>query len=88
MSSQPELIVESDRIGNSQGPSRVDANYFDPQGFQELQRALSHDDPKEDARSAITDSTIDVDDNFDFGRKLQRIVKKWANRLTSRTDAN
>ncbi|KAF8329222.1 pleiotropic drug resistance ABC transporter [Amanita rubescens] len=76
MSSQPELIVESERMGNSQEPSRVDANYFDPQGFQELQRALSHDDPKEDARSDITDSTIDVDHNFDFGKKLQRIVKK------------
>ncbi len=63
-------------MGDSREPSRVEANYFDPQGFQELQRALSHDDPKEDARSDITDSTVDVDDNFDFGKKLQRIVKK------------
>jgi ATP-binding cassette, subfamily G (WHITE), member 2, SNQ2 len=85
-SPHPELIVESDRAPspdsirtrprNEASVSRVNLNYFDPEGVEDLKRSLSHDDPNADALSFISDNTVIVDDNFDFKKMLQRTVKK------------
>ncbi|KAF8329221.1 pleiotropic drug resistance ABC transporter [Amanita rubescens] len=56
--------------------SRVDLNHFDGEGVDDLKRSLSHDDSNADARSEVSDRTIIVDDNFDFGKTLLRMVKK------------
>lgn len=64
------------RPRNEASVSRVNLNYFDPEGVEDLKHALSHDDPKADALSLVSDNTVIVDDNFDFRKMLLRTVKK------------
>ncbi len=83
-SSRPERIAGSDRsraltpdyiqTTPRDGYSVVD--HFDGQGVDGLKRSLWYDDPNADARSEVSDRTIIVDDNFDFGKTLLRTVKK------------
>lgn len=70
----PDSIQTTSREGSS--ISRVDLSHFDGQGVDNIKRSLWYDDPNDDACSEVSDTTIIVDDNFDFEKTLQRMVKK------------
>lgn len=65
--------------------SHVDVEFFDPTGVQELRRTLTEKSIQERTHrthtrtSESTDTTLRVEEeNFDFGRALRQVVKKWA----------
>ena len=70
----PDSIRTTPREGSS--VSRVDLNHFDNEGVDDLKRSLWLDDLNADARSEVSDRTIIVDENFDFGKTLLRMVKR------------
>lgn len=62
--------------------SRVDVDFFDPDGVRNLNRTLSHmsagrvvDDAQ--SFSAISDDTLITDGPFDFERTLRTMMKRW-----------
>lgn len=70
------------RRGNS-SVSRVDVDFFDPAGVQELRRTLTQQHDEEKAKghrsSTSSDRTLDVkteDEPFDFAKTLREIVRK------------
>ncbi|KAF8623914.1 hypothetical protein AX15_006135 [Amanita polypyramis BW_CC] len=61
--------------------TRVNLDYFDPEGVQGLKEELSTqqipaDDARSEAQSSTSDVTITVDGNFNLEKTLQRVVKR------------
>lgn len=68
--------------GNGSGESRVDINYFDPTGVDQLKRTLSKqwqdERPTSHAKSSETGTS---EDTFDFEKVLRGVMQRFARPL-------
>jgi len=79
-SSSPRTEFKRPRRGSS--VSRVDVDFFDPAGVQQLRRTMTQqregEDKLSEKRSSKSSETLQADDDqpFDFERALRRIIRK------------